>query len=319
MTDTTDLELAILKSTKLRPRTKELYLRCVRSFLTFAGTNPRRWTSKAVLAWRDDMQTRGVKPQSINVALNALRFATRRRADKLRVTDLNSWGTPGSGKFADRVDTLPTGNAKGGRALTYNEGKRLVAACEGTKPRDRRDMAIVILGLRTGMLRFSMCQLQLDDLAGDEMTFVKKGGERHTFMMDPAIQAAFAPWIEWLRHRGIEAGPMFRSIGRERSDSARGAPRGSTPIGKGLTPDGLYRALQQRAKRARIADLNPHMFRETFLTWAVKAKAKPHQIAMVTGHKSDGEIPVGLHRDDPPANMLISKFIAPGWGTSSVK
>lgn len=158
-TATTELEQAIQKSRKLRPRTRELYLRRVRAFLAFAGTDPKNWTTKTVQAWRDDMQARKVKPQSINVALNALGFAARHRPDRAS-------GRGGRTRFADRVDTLATGNAKEDLPLSYAEGKRLIAARRGRKLRDGRDMAIVVLGLRTGMLRFSMCQIKLQDAPG---------------------------------------------------------------------------------------------------------------------------------------------------------
>lgn len=289
----TKLELAVQNSTELRPRTKDLYLRHVRAFLAFAGTDPKNWTHTAVTAWRDDMRKRRVKRQSINVALVALRFAAR------HIKQAND-------SFAAHTEALPvrkprrTKKARGARAIDHDEAKRLIEACKGDRPRDLRDMAIVVLGLRTGMLRFSMCQIQLDDLRGDQMTFVKRGGERHTLKMDSQIQEALAPWLIWLKRSGVQGGSLFRSLGRKRSD-------GKFDIGKSLTPDGLYRALQQRAKRADIADFNPHVFRKTFLAWVTEKGAQPHQIAMVTGHKSDGT-PEGSK--DPPANTLIPNFIS---------
>jgi len=287
----TKLELVVQNSDELRPRTKELYLRCIRSFLEFAGTEPESWTRTTVTAWRDDMRKHRVKSQSINVALVALRFAARHSKRN----------------FAKHTETLPirkprlTTEARGARAISYEEAKRLIATCQGDRPRDLRDMAIVVLGLRTGMLRFSMCQIQLDDRRRGRLTFVKRGGERHTFKMDKHIQAALGPWVAWLDRCGVQSGPLFRSLGRKRSD-------GRFDIGKSLTPDGLYRALQQRAAHADIVDLNPHVFRKTFVAWATAEGAQPHQIAMVTGHKSDGAVPKGMK--NPPANMLIPNDIS---------
>ena len=279
----TELELVIRKSRSLRPRTKELYLRCVRSFLTFAGTEPKRWTPTTVQAWRDYMRRRRVKPQSRNVALNALRFAARKQGGNLA-------------KFADRAsEALPTRTVAEGRALTEDEGKRLVAACRGTA-RDARDMAIIVMGLHTGMLRFSMCQLRLEDLRGGKLTFVKKGGKEHTIKLDPSTQAACSAWTAWLRSHDITTGALFRSLGRSQTD-------GMVRIGKGLTPDGLYRAVQQRAEKAEVKDLNPYVFRKTFLEWARKAGCAPQQIAMVTGYTSDGIVPPGSR--DLPANFLL--------------
>src|SRR5262249_42875485 len=152
---------AVSRSRNLRPRTKELYLQHVRAFLTFVGEAKTRedgeasvteadFTQDAVVAWRDDMRRRRIKPQSINVALNALRFAAQ-RAECGAFVD----GVP---RLQVRQHRTPTQD-KASRALTWAEGKKLVAACDGPLGRDLRDNAIITLGLRTGMLRFSMCQL----------------------------------------------------------------------------------------------------------------------------------------------------------------
>lgn len=295
------LEYAVLRSTKLRPRTKELYARCIRNFIAFAGDDPERWTSVRVRKWRDSMYDRAVKAQSINIALNALRFAARR------------WlGTPTT--FADEVEMLPRKRRRitDDRTLTYNESRRLLVDCTRQRPRDLRDAAIIVLGLRTGMLRFSLCLIDLNDLGWrtaralkkpvlSELTFTRKGGERHTIKLDRETRRALMPWIEWLTSRGITTGPLFRALSRPRND-------GRIAVGnEGLTPDGLYRMLRQRAERAGIADadkINPYVFRSTFLVWAQKAGAEPSQIAAVIGSKADGSV-----EDGPPANMLIRNFM----------
>jgi integrase len=295
------LEYAVLRSTKLRPRTKELYARCIRSFIAFAGDDPERWTSTRVRKWRDSMYDRAIKAQSINIALNALRFAARR------------WlGTPTT--FVDEVEMLPRKRRQitDDRTLTYSESRRLIIDCTERRPRDLRDAAIIVLGLRTGMLRFSLCLIDLDDLgwrtaralkkpALSELTFTRKGGERYTIKLDEETCSALTPWVEWLANRDITSGPLFRSLSRPRDN-------GRIAVGsEGLTPDGLYRMLRQRAERARIRDadeINPYVFRSTFLAWAQKAGAEPYQIAAVIGSKADGSV-----GDGPPANMLIRNFM----------
>lgn len=308
----TTLETAVTRSKKLRPRTKELYLQHVRAFLTFVretkvGADAEKnvaevpitdadYTQEAVVAWCDDMRRRRIKPQSVNVALNALRYAADRADCK---------------KFVDGVDRLPVrqhrtpSQAKAERALTWSEGKRLVATCSATaRGRDLRDGAIITLGLRTGMLRFSMCQLHVDDVETRTrmLTFTKKGGERHVIKLDDVTYAALRAWMDWLVAHGEEGGFIFRSLGRQRVSLDD-----DVSIGDQLTPDGLYRALQQRAKEAGLGDLRPHVFRKTFLAWVKRAGAKPLQIEAVTGHKSDG-IGDSDGVAEPPANLLL-----PSW------
>jgi integrase len=287
----TTLETAVVRSRKLRPRTKELYLQHVRAFLSFAGDAAASWTSDSVVAWRDDMRKRRIRPESVNVALNALRYAAQRAGCT----------------FVNGVDRLPVqrrrtkAQANAERALSWDEGRKLVKACAGPRGRDLRDNAIITLGLRTGMLRFSMCQLKFEDVTRKgALTFTKKGGEQHTIALDDVTHAALRAWLDWLDEHGQKNGSLFRSLGRQRV-----SPKDEVVIGDQLTPDGLYRALRERAQKAGLADLKPHAFRKTFLAWVKQAGAKPGQIEEVTGHKSDG---VGGDSSDtatPPANMLL--------------
>jgi integrase len=292
----TELEKIVSGSRQLRPRTKELYLRCVRAFLDSAGTAQKNWTTPAVRKWRDQMRRRGTSRQSINVALTALRFASQRWANQ----------RPKREDFADGVYTRatkakPKKKKKTVRPLTYEQGKRLVAACKGRHPRNLRDLAIMVLGLRTGMLRFSMCQLQLGDLNGEHLTFVKKGGEPHVLPLDDMTSEALRGWTDWLNRQGITKGSLFRSLGRERPDK-------TINVGERLTPDGLYRTVQHRAKVAGLTRFNPNDFRHTFLAWAKEEGARPAQVAAVTGLRADGEV-TDDDPGDPPASSLIPDFI----------
>jgi integrase len=292
----TTLETSVARSKKLRPRTKELYLQHVRSFLKFAGSEVPDWTSDAVIAWRDHISER-MRPQSVNVALNALRYAAQRAGCEF---------------FIDDIARLPVrrrrskSQAAAVRALTWSEGRKLVATCNGTKGRDLRDSAIITLGLRTGMLRFSMCQLRFEDItAKGSLTFVKKGGEQHTITLDDVTYEALRAWIDWLVAHDKEDGFVFRSLGRQRV-----SPKDEVAIGDQLTPDGLYRALRERAHEAGFDDLKPHVFRKTFLAWVRRVGARPAQIEAVTGHKSDG----GGDEDGvaaPSANMLLPSWDEP--------
>jgi len=295
------LESVVVRSPKLRPRTKELYVRCIRSFVAFAGDNPKKWTAVKTQRWRDRMHERGIKAQSINIALNALRFAARRLL-RTAVT------------FADEVEMLPRKRRQttDDRTLTYGEAQRLIITCAEQRPRDLRDAAMIVLGLRTGMLRFSMCLLDFNDLGWEtvsgktiieQLTFTRKGGERHTIKLDREMRKALTPWVEWLANRGITSGPLFRALSRPRND-------GRIAVGEGFTPDGLYRMLRRRAERARIPDadkINPHVFRSTFLVWAQKAGAEPYQIAAVIGGKTEDS--AGHGHVLAPANTLIHNFM----------
>ncbi len=296
----TVLEAAITNSRKLRPRSKELYLQHVHAFLAFAGTS--RWAPWLVIAWRDDMQRRDISPQSVNVALNALRYAAKRAGLTFFTPDIERLPVP-------PVAANSKAGRKADRALSWAEGQQLLATCAGTDIKDIRDRAIIVLGLRTGMLRFSMCRLTFDDVdvksRPNTLTFEKKGGDRHTIPLDPSTAAALYAWMKWLITAGHSGGAIFRGLTRARV-TARGQP-----IGDKLTPDGLYRALAVRAREAELTDISPHVFRKTFIGWALDAGAQPGQIEAVTGHQLeeiDGLVVKKPPVTTPPANFLIPSF-----------
>lgn len=291
-----DLEAAVTASTQLRPRTKQLYLQHVRAFLAYVGRGPR--SADVVLGWRNEMRARKVRPQSINVALNALRFAAREAGARFYTAAIEQLPVKARTPRAEREDA---------GALTWSQGQRLVAACTATTDaRALRDHAMIVLGLRTGLLRFSLCALKLKDLDATAvpptLTFTKKGGKRHQLQLDAISHAALQAWITWLATQGVTSGHMFRSLGRAKVIA------GESTISPALTPDGLYRILQLRGAAVRLPGLSPYVFCVTFRTWARHVGATAAQIAQVTGDRqpTPAEAPAGM-----PANFLLPSFTAP--------
>lgn len=291
-----DLEAAVTASTQLRPRTKQLYLQHVRAFLAYVGRGPR--SADVVLGWRDEMRARKVRPQSINVALNALRFAAQEAGARFYTAAIEQLPVKARTPRALREDAV---------ALTWSQGRRLVEACASTPDaRALRDHAMIVLGLRTGLLRFSLCGLKFKDLDATAtpptLTFTKKGGKRHQLQLDAISYAALQPWLTWLAAQGVTSGHMFRSLGRAQVIAGEGT------ISPTLTPDGLYRILQHRGAAVRLPGLSPYVFCATFRAWARHVGATAAQIAQVTGDRQPmpAEAPAGM-----PANFLLPSFTAP--------
>jgi integrase len=268
---TTELEQVIASSQKLSPRTRSLYLAGVREFITYAGTSRRNWTGTTVENWRDKLKKTGMKPQSINVKLNALRFASRRIADKAGDPKLD---------FAHFADLLKPTPPERPEPLSVEQARALVLACAGDKPIDIRDKAIAVLGLRTGLRRSAMCDLKIEDLKGRKLNAPIKGGRDVQIILDDETMVAIREWLTVLRSADITSGPLFRSVSRSSLD-------GTTNIGENLTTDGLYRALKARAKMAGVQNFYPHVLRHTFIFMAVAAGVPLHRIREMTGSKSE--------------------------------
>lgn len=269
----TELELVVENSPRLSENTKRNYLRCIRAFLDFAGTYPENWSGAVVENWRDVL-SKGRKAQTVNSYLAALRYASRRLAHRHQNPQLD---------FAGYAEMLPVRSRRAPRALTLEEGRALLHACEGPAPIDRRDLAIVTLGLRTGLRRQGICSIRMSDFKGPVVRVVLKGGRDHYIALDQDVTSAIGAWTRWLFDQNVRDGFLFRALSKPKID-------GSVRIGEKLTADGLYRAMKTRAERAGIQDFHPHMFRHTFVSWCQQAGIPAYRIAGVTGHKSTGMI-----------------------------
>jgi integrase len=273
----------------LQPRTLYIYRRVVEQFLKFASSR-REPLRSCVALWRDHMVARGLQPQTVNHALSALHRAASLARLKFvhEVAWLRLRGRP---RFA-----VP-------RVLGDDEIKNLIAACDGERARDLRDTAIVILGLRTGLRRSSMCSIQFGnvDLEQARIEFVDKGGRAEVVRIDEMVRDALKPWLTWLTSNGITSGSLFRSLKRGDDDGIH--------IGNELTPDGLRRALQSRAVAAGIAGFTPHTLRRTFTALLARSGAW-HLIAAALGHRSAIARYSAWHVADVDAGAFIPGFIA---------
>lgn len=272
---TTQLETVVTHSSKLSPRTRELYLAGIREFLTFAGPEPKNWTSAQVEKWRDRLLKGGQQPQTINIKLNGLRYASRRIAEKGKNPALD---------FAAYAKMLKPSPPKKRKPLTVAQARALVAACDGERAIDIRDKAIAILGLRTGLRRAAMCELSLSDLRGNKLHAVMKGGTDLTIYLDEETLTILHVWIKLLKSMGARSGALFRAMARPQLDGT------VTLRDEHLSTDGLYRAMKARAKKAGIKGFHPHIFRHTFISLAVAAGVPNWRIREMTGQKSDSII-----------------------------
>ena len=285
----TELEHVIENSPRLSQVTKKSYLRAVRRFLRYAGEDPSNWTGANVEDWRDSL-AHGRKPQTVNAYLAALRYASRRLAHRHQNPQLD---------FAGYAEMLKASQSKTPRVLTHDEGRALVLACAGERPIDRRDTAIVILGLRTGLRREGMCRITFHDFQGNRVEVILKGGRKHWILLDDEVMDALSLWAKTLHDLGIRGGNVFRSLSKPHID-------GTVRVGRSLSPDGLYRAIKARAENVGILGFHPHVFRHTFVSWCQEAGVPAYRIAGVTGHKSIGMLDTYTTdlNDDPVGGSL---------------
>lgn len=251
----TELEIVVKESRELRPRTREIYLQAIQNYLEFTDRRPERWTEGSVERWVDSLLASGaMKPQTVNLQLRALRYASRRRARKERDVALD---------FAAKADSLRNEPPAKRRPLTVAEAQRLVRmTCgEENRPIDLRDRAILVLGLRTGVRRASMAGTTIEGLVGHKLTIPVKGAQHRTLLLDEETHDAICAWVNWLRKHDVRSGSLFRSLARQRLS-------GEVTIRDGMSEHGILFVIQDRTTKAGIKKIYPHaVLHTTFMEW----------------------------------------------------
>ncbi len=272
----TALENAVASTQRVAPKTRDLYLKRVQSFIEFVGPHPHAWTAQNLETWRDHLIREGIKPQTVNVYMAAIRFAAKRMEQLGHGQNFT--------KGAERAWVSEQPGPP--RVLDENECRALLATCSdwGTNPVARRDRAMILVGLHAAFRRIELCKIKFKDIADDgvyhAITVIAKGRREHTVQIDNATcWRTLQDWIRWLNKHEIAEGYVFRSLRRSADDDWH--------IGESLSPDGFYRILKSRADEAGIDGMHPHVLRHTFTSLAIKYNVPGWRIKKVLGHKTD--------------------------------
>lgn len=127
--------------------------------------------------------------------------------------------------------------------------KRLLAACAGPDFDDRRDTALVMLLIDTGIRLSELAGLTVEDIDWEHETLVVLGkGRRPRSVAFGRKVAKTLDRYARVRGRHADAQEPWLWLGRK---------------GR-LTTTGISQMLRRRAHEAGIGDINPHLFRHTF-------------------------------------------------------
>ncbi len=179
---------------------------------------------------------------------------------------------------------------------------RLLAACNLETCVGSRMRAMILFLLDSGVRSSELVSIRLEDVfPTDHRVRVLNGKgrkQRWTGIGDDAL-AALDAYID--RFRGREPGTLFHTFD-----------------GRPLRNHHMNVMFTRHALRAGVAHANPHRFRHTFATWAIRASARELDVQYLLGHSTafmvrrysatyDSEQATLAHASFSPAAQLFAR------------
>lgn len=276
----------ILTRGRFAPMTRKKYENVLDLWIEFAGTSPRNWTRMRAQEFYSMLRSR-MQANSANVYMASLKYVSKWYST---LHDKPSYD------FATIQTEEPSDAEKRGgvrSALTEADAEKLIRTCDKLSPLDRRDLALIVMGLETGMRRKSLAGANVDKIGTPNgypsiVVPIKGRGGDATYcvpLSDTTI-AAMTPWRAWLHEHKVNRGPLFRRLIPE---FTRKNKRAYLVGDDGISEVMIAKVITARAKLAKIQHVHPHLLRHTFITWREIANYRPEQIASITGHKQSSE------------------------------
>jgi integrase len=168
-----------------------------------------------------------------------------------------------------RGTTLPRG-----RALSHGELAGLFAACAKDKSAaGRRDAAILAVLYNCGLRRSELVGLDVADYDALQNTLTVRSGKGNKARISYATGASIRLLDEWLRARGLSAGPLFTPVNK----SGKVAPRR-------LSDQAVRKILLKRASETGTTPFSPHDLRRTMIGDLLDAGADISTVQRMAGH-----------------------------------
>jgi len=286
----------VIDGMKLNKTSKRSYLKTATEFVALAGEDSTGWTPAAAADFYDQLRAR-TSTSSANSTFSRLRSISRHWA--LRYGGPDFAGLINLEKVKDRK-TSQTG-------LTFEEGKRLLTACDTPTAKQRvdqslmsaRDRALIAVGLQTGMRSFSLVGIDLLDIKHTDPAEVEvqlQRGRRFTVPLSSHAWTATTDLIKTLDRCGIRSGRVFRAFTSNGGFTAR------------ISERGIWRIIHDRLSLAGL-DRSAHVFPRTFSTWARELGATEEEISAVTGNTLASSTRLVTRVSQPASPSRVSELL----------
>ncbi len=175
-------------------------------------------------------------------------------------------------------------------ALSDEEIHRLLNACSGKHWLMRRDRALILLLLGTGLRIMEAHQLSVQDVQGDAILVRHgKGKKQRMVPMPTQVKLAISKYLLVCPYRPKLEDPLWWGL-----------------YGP-LTLDGLKQAVRAAGERAGIK-LGPHQLRRTFATRMLAAGASMEHVRLLMGHSDYTVLRQYLHLTEQDLRKASEQF-----------
>ena len=254
--NTVNLWLEHLEAQGCSERTINTYRFIMVTFLRFAGNIPlTEVTPDSIRRYLIARRRQGLSPQTIagNYRTLSSFFAWCVRHGLLDTNPCEAVEAPRREKVVKK-------------ALTPEEVKKLLQACEGRDFVHTRARALLLVLLDSGM-RIAEChQLRIGDIGQESIIIRGKGGRwRHVFLHSDT-RLAVLRYVKMLGNLPADA-PLWWCRGKS----------------KPMALEGLKRAVEYIGKRAGVR-VSAHMLRRSFAVWSLKQGLDMERLRLMMGH-----------------------------------
>lgn len=279
------------------PNSRRAYGDALDKFLAwYATTSPGPLSKAAVNSYRATLESQGLAPSSINVALSAIRKLAVEAGD-------NGLLDPAIAAGIARVKGVAKRGTKTGNWLTREQAESLINAPNTGTLKGTRDRAILCLLIGCGLRRGELSSLTVEKIQMREgrWIIVDLLGKGHRVRSVPMPSWTWTAIQAWLQASGISEGPVFLSMRRWDKFG-----------GNDLDEEVIRQLVQEYARKLGLGNINPHDLRRTFAKLAHKGHAALEQIQLSLGHASivTTELYLGVQQNltDAPCDHLGLKL-----------
>ena len=159
--------------------------------------------------------------------------------------------------------------------LAPAEIARLIACCDAATAMGRRDRAILLTLLDTGVRCAEAVGLDLADCDFASRRLHVRHGKGDKARVVPFAARCADALTAYCADRGTAPGPLFVAARYARLNA-----------GVRLRPNGLKQLLRRLGRTAGVPRVHAHRFRHTFATWAIAHDARELDVQHLLGHSS---------------------------------